>query len=104
MAAEFIGSAALLSIVMAWLFNRTGHSLPLVMVFHADVNTLYSLVWPAIFPHLDAFGDSLHSLAIAAGVAATATLLATRGRLGHQPPPATARCRRVSPGAESRPL
>lgn len=87
MAAEFIGCAVLLSIVMTWLFNRTGESLPLVMVFHANVNTVFSLAWPAMFPALDAFSDSLHSLAIGAGGAAVVLLVVTRGRLGYRPRP-----------------
>ena len=86
MAGEFVGAAVLLSIVMTWLFNRAGESLPVVMLFHANVNTLYSLAWPEVFPHLDAFSDSLHALAIGAGAAAVVTLVATRGRLGYAAP------------------
>lgn len=85
MVAEFVGSAVLLSIVMTWLFNRTGESLPVVLLFHANINTIYSLVWPEIFPHLDAFSGSLHSLVIGAGAAAVVALVATRGRLGYRP-------------------
>jgi membrane protease YdiL (CAAX protease family) len=86
MAAEFVGAAVLLSIVMTWLFNRAEESLPVVMLFHASINTLYSVVWPEIFPHLDAFSDSLHALAIAAAAAAVVALVATRGRLGYASP------------------
>ncbi|MFY1691314.1 CPBP family intramembrane glutamic endopeptidase [Plantactinospora sp. WMMB782] len=85
MAAEFVGAAVLLSIVMTWLFNRTGESLPLVMLFHANINTVSSLLWPAMFPSLDAFGDSLHALAIGAGGGAVLLLVVTRGRLGYRP-------------------
>ncbi|MFI5916079.1 CPBP family intramembrane glutamic endopeptidase [Dactylosporangium sp. NPDC051541] len=84
LAAEFIVAAVPLSIVMTWVFNRTGESLPLVMLFHANVNTLFSLAWTAIFPALDAFSDSLHALLIGATAAAVVLLLATRGRLGAQ--------------------
>ncbi|HWS31567.1 MAG TPA: hypothetical protein VN408_02365 [Actinoplanes sp.] len=87
MAAEFVTATALLSIVLAWLFNRTSESLPVVMLFHANINTLYSLLWPAVFPHLNAYSDSLHSMLIGATVAAAVTLLATRGRLGLTPAP-----------------
>ncbi len=82
MAAEFVGSAVLLSIVMTWLFNRTAESLPVVMLFHANVNTLFSLLWPELFPHLDADRDSLHALTIGTGVCAVTLIVATRGRLG----------------------
>jgi membrane protease YdiL (CAAX protease family) len=85
MAAEFIGSAVLLSIVMTWLFNRTGESLPVVMLFHANINTLFSLLWPELFPDLDADRDSLHALALGTGVCAVGLLIATRGRLGLRP-------------------
>ncbi|GII81744.1 CAAX amino protease [Sphaerisporangium rufum] len=85
MMVEFIGSAIPLSIVMAWVFNRTNESLPVVMLFHAGVNTVYSLAWAELFPSLDEFGDSLHSLAIGSGVAAVVLLIATRGRLGYEP-------------------
>ncbi|MFC7382330.1 CPBP family intramembrane glutamic endopeptidase [Sphaerisporangium rhizosphaerae] len=85
MMAEFVGSAIPLSLVMTWVFNRTNESLPVVMLFHASVNTVYSLVWEACFPSLDAFGDSVHTLAIGSGVAAVVLLIATRGRLGYEP-------------------
>ncbi|GIJ54501.1 type II CAAX endopeptidase family protein [Virgisporangium aurantiacum] len=84
MAVEFVGSAVLLSIVMTWLFNRTGESLPVVMLFHANINTLFSLVWPELFPNLDAFSDSLHALAIGSGACALILLATTRGRLGYR--------------------
>ncbi|MFK3983823.1 CPBP family intramembrane glutamic endopeptidase [Micromonospora sp. NPDC050397] len=85
MAVEFVGSAVLLSIVMTWVFNRTHESLPLIMLFHASVNTVFSLVWPSLFPTLDSFGDSLHALAIGSGVTAVLLLVVTRGELGYRP-------------------
>lgn len=83
MVVEFVGSAVLLSIVMTWVFNRTNESLPLIMMFHASVNTVYSLAWDEIFPSLDAFRDSMHALVIGSGVTAVVLLIATRGRLGY---------------------
>lgn len=85
MAAEFVGSTVLLSFVMTWLFNRTGESLPVVMLFHANINTLFSLLWPALFPGLDAFSDSLHVMVIGTAVCAVVAVVGTRGRLGHRP-------------------
>jgi uncharacterized protein len=72
-----------LSIVLTWVFNRTGGSLPLVMLTHAGVNNASSILWPAIFPHLDLFRDSLHAVLIAATVAVLALTTSTRGRLGY---------------------
>ncbi|GAA0720515.1 type II CAAX endopeptidase family protein [Dactylosporangium roseum] len=83
-AAEFVGSAVPLSIVMTWVFNRTDESLPLIMLFHANINTVYSLAWGEVFPSLDVFSDSLHSLAIGSAVTAVGLLIATRGRLGYK--------------------
>jgi uncharacterized protein len=82
MPAEFLACSTVLSVVLTWVFNRTGESLPLVMILHANVNTVYSLVWPQIFPRLDVFRDSLHALTISAGLAAVVLIVATRGRLG----------------------
>ncbi|MFB9182295.1 CPBP family intramembrane glutamic endopeptidase [Dactylosporangium sucinum] len=84
MAVEFVASSVLLSIVLTWVFNRTGQSLPAAMVLHASVNTVFSLLWPAMFPSLDVFGDSLHAMMIGAGVTAVVLLVGTRGRLGHR--------------------
>lgn len=82
---EFVGVAIPLSIVMTWLFNRTGESLPLVMLFHANINTVFSLVWSEMFPTLTGFRDSLHPLLLASVVFAVGLLVATRGRLGYRP-------------------
>jgi membrane protease YdiL (CAAX protease family) len=79
---EFVATAVALSIPITWLFNRTGQSLPLVMLLHANVNTVFSLGWPALFPALDAFHDSLHVLLIACALIAVPLIVATRGRLG----------------------
>jgi membrane protease YdiL (CAAX protease family) len=84
MAAEFIGSSVLLSIVMTWVFNRTNESLPLIMVFHANVNTVFSLLWPVLFPSLDVFSGSLHALVIGTGTTAVLLLVITRGKLGYR--------------------
>jgi membrane protease YdiL (CAAX protease family) len=82
MPAEFLVCTTFLSIVLTWVFNRTGESLPLVMLLHANVNTVFSLAWPQIFPQLDVFRDSLHVLTISTGLAAVLLIVVTRGRLG----------------------
>ncbi|GAB3686409.1 CPBP family intramembrane glutamic endopeptidase [Angustibacter aerolatus] len=79
---EFVASCVPLSLVMTWVFNRTGASLPIVMVLHAGINTTYSIVWPAVFPTLDPTRDTLHTQVVATTLLALVLVVATRGRLG----------------------
>jgi membrane protease YdiL (CAAX protease family) len=81
---EFVACCVPLSLVMTWVFNRTGQSLPIVMVLHAGINTTYSLVWHEVFPTLDLYRDPLHAQLIASTAAALLLIVATRGRLGLQ--------------------
>ncbi len=83
---EFVAGCIPLSIVMTWVFNRTGQSLPLVMVLHASINATYSSVWSDIFPTLDVVRDPLHVQLIATTVVALVLLVVTRGRLGLRAP------------------
>ncbi|HEX7349806.1 CPBP family intramembrane glutamic endopeptidase [Brachybacterium sp.] len=69
------------NVVMSWVFNRTGESLPLSMLMHAGLNTFASTLAVEMFPGLDA-ERSLLSMTVAAVIAATALLITTRGRLG----------------------
>ncbi|MDN5688384.1 MAG: CPBP family intramembrane metalloprotease [Brachybacterium sp.] len=69
------------NIVMSWVFNRTGESLPLSMLMHAGVNTFASTIAVDMFPTLDA-ERSLLSFTVAAVIAAVVLLVTTRGRLG----------------------
>lgn len=70
------------NIVMSWVFNRTGESLPLSMLMHVSVNTFASVLWTDMFPALA--GDRAQvAMAAAAVVAAAGLLIATRGRLGY---------------------
>ncbi|WP_232660265.1 CPBP family intramembrane glutamic endopeptidase [Pseudonocardia sp. TRM90224] len=87
---EFMLAAIALSIVMTWLFNRTGESLPIVMLFHCSLNSVASLVWAPMFPTMDAGRDSLTALLIASMVLAVVCIVATRGRLGYRSGAATA--------------
>ncbi|MEU4695170.1 CPBP family intramembrane glutamic endopeptidase [Actinoplanes sp. NPDC023714] len=82
MPAEFIVSCVLLGIVLTWVVNATGGSLPMAMLVHANVNTVFSLMWPEIFPSLDVFRASLHALIVGSGIIAVILIAATRGRLG----------------------
>ncbi|WP_226356569.1 CPBP family intramembrane glutamic endopeptidase [Pseudonocardia sp. ICBG601] len=73
------------NVVMTWIFNRTGESLPLAMLAHVGVNTFASVMWTEMFPTLD--GDlAMHAMATGAVVAAVAILCTTRGRLGYTGP------------------
>jgi len=76
------------NVVMTWVFNRTGESLPLAMLLHVSVNNFASILWSEVFPTIDAYQAS-HALAAGAVVAAILVLTGTRGRLGY-PPPGTA--------------
>lgn len=69
------------NVVMSWVFNRTGQSLPLSMLMHAGLNTFASTLGAEMFPTLDA-ESSLLSMTVAAVIAAIALLVTTRGQLG----------------------
>ncbi|NAZ84022.1 CPBP family intramembrane metalloprotease [Kineococcus sp. R8] len=84
----FVAACVPLSLVMTWVFNRTGQSVPLVMLLHAGINSTYSLLWPAVFPALDHDRDTLVVQLVATTVATAVLLVATRGRLGAPPRPA----------------
>ena len=68
--------------VVSWVFNRTGQSLPLVMLLHVSVNNFSSVVWSDLFPSLGT-DLTLVAQAAAAVVAAVVVLVGTRGRLGY---------------------
>lgn len=78
----FIIACVPLSLVMTWVFNRSGESVPLVMLLHAGINSTYSLVWGEVYPTLDIARDPLYGQLIATTVAALILIVATRGRLG----------------------
>ena len=78
----FTLSCVPLSLVMTWVFNRTGQSVPLVMLLHAGINSTYTLLWPAVFPALDGDHDTLVVQLFATSVATAVLLVLTRGRLG----------------------
>jgi membrane protease YdiL (CAAX protease family) len=82
--AEFVVSATMFSIVMTWVFNRTGESLPLAMLLHVSVNNFFSVAAPGVFPSLGQ-QDATHILLLASTAGAIILIIATRGRLGYQP-------------------
>ncbi|MEV5539407.1 type II CAAX endopeptidase family protein [Saccharopolyspora shandongensis] len=80
---EFCGTATAISVVMTWVFNRTGESLPVAAILHIGVNNFFSVAWSSIFPTSDP-GAATHVLFIASTAAAVVTAVATRGRLGYR--------------------
>lgn len=85
----FLAFCVAFNVVMSWVFNRTGQSLPLSMLMHVSANTFASVMWAEVFPTL---GGELPLIAMATGasVAAVVLIIATRGRLGYTAPTATA--------------
>ncbi|TXR56796.1 CPBP family intramembrane glutamic endopeptidase [Quadrisphaera setariae] len=77
----FVAFSALFNVVIIWLFNRTGQSLPIVMLFHVSLNNTVTVFWAATFPGVG--GDELQRwLLLGAAVAAAVVVVLTRGRLG----------------------
>jgi len=83
---EFVVSATMFSVVITWVFNRTGESLPLVMLLHVSVNNFFSVAATEVFPTMGA-QDPARILLLASTIAAVILIVATRGRLGYQPVP-----------------
>ncbi|BBG02607.1 MULTISPECIES: CPBP family intramembrane glutamic endopeptidase [Pseudonocardia] len=80
--AAFVLFCLTFNIVMTWVFNRTGESLPLAMLLHVSVNNFASVVWSEMFPALDA-NRSMQAMAAGSLVVAVVVLVGTRGRLGY---------------------
>lgn len=73
------------NIVMTWVFNRTGESLPLSMLLHVSVNNFASVMWSEMFPTIDE-DRAIHAMAGGAIVVAVLVLVGTRRRLGYRAP------------------
>jgi membrane protease YdiL (CAAX protease family) len=83
-------------IVLTWLYNRSGNSLPVVGLFHAGLGIASgSAFLPAIAP-------GVNSLVAYAGFAVLAAviLVATRGSLGYAPAPADTAVRDAVPAVQ----
>ncbi|MDX3659800.1 type II CAAX endopeptidase family protein [Streptomyces sp. ID05-26A] len=73
------------NVVMTWMFNRTGESLPLSMLLHVSVNNFASVMWSETFPGIT--GDrAMQAMATGSIVVAVLVVAGTRGRLGYRPP------------------
>ncbi|WP_232662664.1 CPBP family intramembrane glutamic endopeptidase [Pseudonocardia sp. TRM90224] len=70
-----------LSIVISWIYNRAGNSLPMVILFHAAFNTVAGPGQRAFYPALD--HQWSWSPVIGVWALAVVLLVATRGRLGY---------------------
>jgi CAAX protease family protein len=75
-------------ILITWMFNATGGSVPVIALFHASIDaTASSAILTTFYPGVD--GRLLY---VAMAVGALAVVLITRGRLGYrEAPPTTAR-------------
>ncbi len=93
---EFTVFCIAFNVVMTWVFNRSGQSLPLAMLLHVSVNNFMSVLWSDMFPGLDA-ELAQPALILAATTAAVLVLVATRGTLGYRPASAPAKDRMPTP-------
>ncbi len=76
-----IGYSVQVRVLITWLFNATGCSLPVVALFHASMDTTASgAVLATFFPAVD--GGFLY---IGFAVVAVLLIVITRGRLGYLP-------------------
>lgn len=76
-----IGYSAQVRLLITWLFNSSGGSLPVVALFHAAMDTTASVaILSTFYPWSD--GNLLY---IGFAVVAVALIAATRGRLGYRP-------------------
>ena len=71
------------NVVMAWVFNSTGQSLPVALLAPVSVNNFVSVIWGEMFPTV---GENSVSIALAVGavIAALFVIVLTRGRLGYR--------------------
>jgi len=80
--AAFTGFCVSFNVVIAWVFNRTGQSLPVVTLLHCGVNNTASILWGELYPQISA-ERMMPALCLVSTVAAAGLLVLTRGRLGY---------------------
>ena len=81
--ALFVASAVAATVIMAWMWNRTGASLVGVILMHGSINT-FTASLTQIYP-AEAVTNSLLNVVLGFGAAALVVIAATRGRLGNPP-------------------
>jgi hypothetical protein len=74
-----------MSIVITWVFNHTRESLPVAILIRASNNTVFEVVWPAVFPGCDESRGTWLAMVIGYGQLALVLIAWTRGRLGWKP-------------------
>ena len=94
---SFVGGSVLFSIVITWVFNSTGGSLPGAMLVHASSNNVISVLWHDVFPGLPDTAVPQATL-VARAVLVVVLVVATRGTLGWSRPATTDR--RHRPGGD----
>ncbi|WP_163513176.1 CPBP family intramembrane glutamic endopeptidase [Fodinicola acaciae] len=77
---QFTIATVAFSFVLTWLFNRSGQSVPMVILMHASFNNFLFVVWPQLFPGVQARGN--WGPAIGLTGAALLLIWLTGGRLG----------------------
>src|SRR4051794_29018461 len=79
----FIVFSGPMRILLTWIYNATGHSIPVVALFHASINATGGVAILAMY------FAGIDGLFLYAGLAvfAVAVIVATRGRLGLAPTP-----------------
>ena len=83
----FVAFCLVFSVVITWIFNRTGESLPVVMLAHVSVNNFASVMWFAMFTTLNPYGQAANWASVVSfGAVALVIVAATRGRLGYGGP------------------
>ena len=82
-AATFTAFCVAISIVITWVFNKTGGSLPLAILVHVSNNNFATVLWFAMFTTL-APQKALTGALVGFGVMALILLVATRGQLGYR--------------------
>jgi len=82
---EFVATCVTFSIIMTWVFNRSGESLPIAMLLHTSVNNFFSIAWSEMFPTLPIQATS-NAFLLGSATIAIVLLAVTRGRLGYRAP------------------
>jgi membrane protease YdiL (CAAX protease family) len=80
----FVAAATAFSIVLTWVFNSTGESLPMAVIAHSGVNAFSTLMWSSVFVGSTSHGDTAMALLVASTAVAVVLIIATRGRLGYR--------------------
>ncbi|MGB3634726.1 MAG: CPBP family glutamic-type intramembrane protease [Rubrobacteraceae bacterium] len=83
---SFISFCIVFSIFITWIFNRTGDSVPVVMLAHVSVNNFVGMLLLAVITTLSpSVSALLWGIKISFGLVALMLIVMTRGKLGYQP-------------------